>query len=106
MSRDNATAPTDPLEDKDLLVEIVRALVDFPADVRVEEHRTDESTVCIIHCAENDRGKVVGKGGTTISAIRIILGRVAAVEGRKIYIQMASGPPAGGKPPQRQERAA
>jgi predicted RNA-binding protein YlqC (UPF0109 family) len=92
MSRVGEKPLIDPLEDRDLLAEIVRALVDLPGQVRVEESRGDESTLLVVHCAENDRGKVIGREGRTMNAIRVILGRVAAVEGRKVYIQMASGP--------------
>jgi predicted RNA-binding protein YlqC (UPF0109 family) len=80
----------DPLEDGELLAEVVRALVDAPGQVKVEEFRKPEASYLVIHVAPDDRGKVIGREGRTMNAIRVIFGRIAAVEGRKTYIQIAS----------------
>ena len=78
----------DPMEERELLTEMVRALVDRPRHVTVREQvRGDEShmTVCV---HPKDRGKVIGRHGTTVQALRTLFGRIAAVEGRKIFIQL------------------
>jgi len=78
----------DPMEDRDLLVEMVRALVDKPHEVRVDEQRRGEDSHMTVHVNPGDRGKVIGKRGTTIQSLRVLFGRIAAVEKRKIFIQV------------------
>jgi predicted RNA-binding protein YlqC (UPF0109 family) len=93
-----ASQQADPLADDELLLEIVRALVDCPEKVRIEETKGNESSMLLVHCAPEDRGKVIGKQGTTMNALRVIFGRIAAADGKKTYIQVAnSGPEAGGR---------
>lgn len=69
-----------PLAPADLLKECVRALVDAPREVRIvtlAESGTSGS-LFLIHVAPGDRGKVIGKQGATITALRTLFGRVAA----------------------------
>ena len=76
----------DPMEERDLLTELVRALVDVPHAVRVEESRREDESRMVIHVHPSDRGKVIGKRGSIVQALRVLFGRMAAVEGRKIFI--------------------
>lgn len=52
---------------------VVRALVDFPDEVNVSSSSTDNGTVIRIECRKEDIGKVVGKRGKTIMAIRSLV---------------------------------
>jgi len=86
----NETDNFEPLEDSDLLVEMTRALVDHPEQVRVEEQATENASMMLIHVAPDDRGKVIGKAGVTIGAIRTFFSRVAAIDGRRVFIEVAN----------------
>ena len=79
---------TDPLEERILLAEVVRALVDKPESVHVDEHRSEENSRMLVKVAPSDRGKVIGRNGTTVSARRALFGRIGAVEGRQHFIQV------------------
>jgi predicted RNA-binding protein YlqC (UPF0109 family) len=59
---------------KQLILEIVQALVDQPEDVSVEMIDDRESTVIRLTVAHNDIGKVIGKQGRTARSLRTILG--------------------------------
>ena len=52
---------------------VVRALVDYPDDVNVSSAAGDNGTVIRIACRKEDIGKVVGKRGKTIMAIRSLV---------------------------------
>lgn len=78
----------DPLENDELLTEIVRALVDKPQAVRVKETRENGVSRLKIFVDPLDQGKVIGKDGKTIGAMRVLFGRIGAVEKRRIYIEM------------------
>ena len=59
---------------KQLILEIVQALVDQPDDVSVEMLEDQDSTVIRLRVAHEDIGKVIGKQGRTARSLRTILG--------------------------------
>lgn len=52
---------------------VVRALVDYPDEVNVSSREAENGTVISIDCRKEDIGKVVGKRGKTIMAIRSLV---------------------------------
>jgi len=66
---------------KDLLVEIAKALVDSPEDVKVMEVEGEQTTVLELRVRTEDLGKVIGRQGRTARAIRTLL----AAAGMKIH---------------------
>jgi predicted RNA-binding protein YlqC (UPF0109 family) len=62
----------------DLLEFLVRALVEEPEAVVVEELEEDGDLIYEITVAEGDLGRVIGKGGRVANAIRTIA-KAAAV---------------------------
>ena len=70
---------------KDLITEIVQALVDQPEEVSVNEIGGSHTTVLEVSVARTDMGKVIGKRGRTAQAIRTILS-AAAGKTRKRHI--------------------
>ncbi len=70
-----------------LLDFLIRSLVDDPAAVAIEERSSEGGTVLRVRVATTDIGKVIGRQGRTIKAIRALmsaaerrLGQRAAVE--------------------------
>jgi predicted RNA-binding protein YlqC (UPF0109 family) len=59
---------------KNLMSDIVRALVDQPDDVKVDLIDDNGSTVIRLRVAHQDIGKVIGKQGRTARSLRTILG--------------------------------
>jgi predicted RNA-binding protein YlqC (UPF0109 family) len=59
---------------KNLMLEIIRALVDQPDDVSVELIDDSGTTVIRLRVAHQDIGKVIGKQGRTARSLRTILG--------------------------------
>ena len=70
---------------KDLITEIVKALVDQPEDVSVNEMGGGDTIILEVRVAKTDIGKVIGKQGRTAQAIRTILS-AASGKARKRYI--------------------
>ena len=70
---------------KDLITEIIKALVDLPEEVSVNEIAGGHTTVLEVRVAKTDMGKLIGKKGRTAQAIRTILG-AAAGKTRQRYI--------------------
>jgi predicted RNA-binding protein YlqC (UPF0109 family) len=70
---------------KDLIADIVKALVDQPDGVSVNEIEGAHTTVLEVKVAKKDMGKIIGKQGRNAQAIRTILS-AAAGKTRKRYI--------------------
>ena len=70
---------------KDLITEIVQAIVDRPEEVSVNEIGGDHTVVLELRVAKSDMGKVIGKQGRMAQAIRAILS-AASGKARKRYI--------------------
>lgn len=58
---------------KELLITMVKGLVDFPDRVRVSEIEGEQTTVFELSVEKSDLGKVIGKEGRTAKAVRTIL---------------------------------
>jgi predicted RNA-binding protein YlqC (UPF0109 family) len=70
---------------KDLIREIVQALVDQPELVSISEIEGENTNVLGLKVAKSDMGKVIGKQGRNAQAIRTIMS-AAAGKTRKRYI--------------------
>jgi predicted RNA-binding protein YlqC (UPF0109 family) len=70
---------------KDLVTCIAKALVDNPQEVLVTEIRGAQSSVLELKVAKEDIGKIIGKHGRTVVAIRTILS-AASIKLKKRYI--------------------
>ena len=73
---------------KELLEFIVKHLVDFPDDVRVNEIIGEETTIYELKVAESDIGIVIGKHGSHADAIRILLKAATKGTGKRIQLEI------------------
>ena len=73
----------------DLVAELARRLVDEPDAVRVEEMEEADGTLLLrLHVAEGDVGKVIGRQGRLVRALRTIV-RAGGVEaGRRLQLEI------------------
>jgi uncharacterized protein len=72
-----------------LLTFVARALVDRPDDVGVESFEDDEGTLVLeVTVADDDVGKVIGRGGRTINAIRTVVRAAAAKRDRRVMVDV------------------
>ena len=59
---------------EDLLAFLARGLVDDPDEVVVDSFEEDDGTIVLeLAVAEGDAGKVIGRGGRTIAALRTVV---------------------------------
>jgi hypothetical protein len=63
---------------KALVEYLSRALVDEPDQVDVQVVQGDRTTVYELRVAESDLGKLIGKNGRTVRAVRTLLSAAAA----------------------------
>lgn len=73
---------------KDLVLYIVKALVDDPAQASVTEAAAGASSVVVeIRVAPEDRGKIIGRDGRIIKAIRA-LAAASATSGTRVSVEI------------------
>lgn len=70
---------------------VVSSLITYAEEVEVEESTSGNTTRFTVHVNPADIGKVIGKHGKTISAIRSLL-QAAAPEGHHIRVEIADQP--------------
>jgi predicted RNA-binding protein YlqC (UPF0109 family) len=74
----------------ELLAYLARELVDDPGAVRVESEDRDGALVLMLHVAPGDVGKVIGRGGRIIRALRTVVRASSARDGRRVLVELAS----------------
>jgi predicted RNA-binding protein YlqC (UPF0109 family) len=73
---------------KELIDYVVRALVDRPEDVRVTAVEGERTLIYEVRCHTKDVGKVIGKSGKTVAALRTILSSAASKAGKRAVLEV------------------
>jgi predicted RNA-binding protein YlqC (UPF0109 family) len=73
---------------EDLLAYLVKGLVDRPDDVAVESFEEEGALVLELRVAEDDTGKVIGRSGRTVQAIRAVMRACGAKHGQRVLVDV------------------
>jgi hypothetical protein len=74
---------------EDLLAYMVRGIVDEPDEVEVDSFEEDDGTVVLeLRVAGEDTGKVIGRGGRTISALRTVVKAASVRDNRRVLVDV------------------
>lgn len=73
---------------RDLVLWLAQQLVEDKEKVKVDEIERDRSLVIELQVAEDDLGRVIGRGGRTAKAIRTVLDIAARREGRRAVLDI------------------
>ncbi len=76
-------------EAESILESIVNAIVENKKDVRIETQTDDMGILLTLHVSKPDMGKVIGKSGETVKAIRTIIRVVGMQEKARINLKIA-----------------
>ena len=90
---------------KELVEKLVRALVDSPEEVDVYETEGTNMTLLQVKVAKHDVGKLIGKKGKNITALRTIV--AGAGKGKRFMVEVVGEnrhTPGDGPPPDSGER--
>lgn len=72
-----------------LLEYLARALVDDPDTVSVESFEEDDGTLVLeLRVAEDDAGKVIGRGGRTVGALRTLVRAASVKQDRRVLVDV------------------
>lgn len=77
---------------KDTLLFLLSAIVDHPESLVIDEEPTEGGTVFIVHPHPEDMGKVIGKSGRIIRAIRDLVKLMATKKGIYADVELVEEP--------------
>lgn len=72
----------------ELIEYIATSLVDDPTQVQVTQYRRGAQVVIALQVAQEDMGRIIGKGGKVASAIRTLLRVAGAQEGKRAMLDI------------------
>ncbi len=76
---------------RDLIAYITKALVANPDEVEVTEIEGSSTSVIEVKVADSDLGKVIGKQGRTVRAMRTLLSAAATRRNRRAILEIVDG---------------
>ncbi|HYO54910.1 KH domain-containing protein [Archangium sp.] len=71
-----------------LIIYLVRALVDRPDQVSLRASDVEGARLYELKVAPEDVGKVIGRDGRTVGALRTLLGAAAQKQGQKVRLEI------------------
>lgn len=74
---------------KELVTYLAKALVDHPDQVEVDSGSEADHLVLTLKVAEEDKGKVIGKQGRVVKAMRALLDASAEKDGKRVRLDVA-----------------
>lgn len=73
---------------KDLIRIMARALVDKPDQVNVKEITGEQAMIFELRVSKDDVGKIIGKQGATVKAMRTIISAASAKNRRRSTLEI------------------
>ena len=67
---------------------LVQSLVERPDALKIDRIETEKVDIFFLRVSKDDRGRVLGKGGRTIGAVRTFLEGVAARFDREVVVEI------------------
>lgn len=75
---------------RELVEYLVKSLADHPEEVQLLEREEDDTLVMELKIATDDLGKIIGKNGNTINAIRTVLQAAASSQKKRAKLDILS----------------
>ncbi len=73
---------------KQMLLDLVRGLVEHPEEVSVEERISGDTVVLELRVAKRDVGRVIGREGRIARSIRTVMRAQAVRENRRVIVDI------------------
>ncbi len=73
---------------QETLLDIAKAIVDSPEEVKVTETQDERSITLTLTVAPDDMGMVIGRHGKIAKAIRTVIKAAAANSGKKVTVDI------------------
>lgn len=77
---------------KELVEYLATSLVDHPDAVRVEESENNQKLHYALSVKQEDLGKIIGKKGRTVKAMRVLISALASMQHRQVGLEVIEPP--------------
>lgn len=67
---------------------IAKSLVDDPSQVHVSEIEGESSVILELRVGPEDMGRIIGRGGRTVNAMRTLIRVLAAKQGKRVTLEV------------------
>jgi predicted RNA-binding protein YlqC (UPF0109 family) len=67
---------------------IAKSLVDDPSQVYVSEIEGESSVILELRVGPEDMGRIIGRGGRTVNAMRTLIRVLAAKQGKRVTLEV------------------
>ena len=72
---------------QEALEHLVRGIVSYPGDLHITQKNTIRGVMLVVRTNPDDVGKVIGRGGRTINALRIVVSALSG--GNNVRVDVA-----------------
>ena len=73
---------------KEMLESLVKSLVDFPDKVEITEIPSEKVTTLELRVDPSDMGKIIGRQGRIIKAVRTLMKAYATKENKRLNVEI------------------
>lgn len=73
---------------REFIVNILKAMASHPDEVLVSELHGRQTVVFEVRCNPDDMGRIIGRNGKTIGAIRTLFGVLAAKQKKRALLEI------------------
>jgi predicted RNA-binding protein YlqC (UPF0109 family) len=77
---------------KDVVEVLAKALADNPQDVHVVETEHKGTTLVELYVAQTDAGKMIGRQGRTVAALRTLASTAGEKDGKTVTLEIRDTP--------------
>lgn len=74
--------------DQQFLEYVLKALVDYPDEIKILRQNDDLGVLLHVQCHKNDMGKIIGRKGATSSALRTLVRVVGMRNGARVNLKI------------------
>jgi predicted RNA-binding protein YlqC (UPF0109 family) len=83
-----AEAVTTEAEAQDLLLGVIRSIVDRPEEVRLDVNSNGSVVIIDVHVHDSDVGKALGTRGTYARALEVVMGAAYGKLGKRLALKV------------------
>jgi len=73
---------------REFVENILKALANYPEEVVISELYGRQTIIFEVRCNSDDMGRIIGRSGKTIGAIRMLVGVLAAKQRKKALLEI------------------
>lgn len=71
-----------------ILESMIAAIVDRPESIRITGLDGEKTCIYELRCDPKDLGKIIGKKGKTIAAVRTVVNAIASRDGKRAVLEV------------------